>query len=561
MSKKKILVCSEASYLHSGFGTYANELLTRLHATDKYELAEFASYGIVNDERDKDIKWRYYANFIKPDDPRMGAYSQFELNQFGMWRFERVALDFKPDIVIGYRDYWMDSFVNESPLRPYFHWIISPTVDSAPQKESWISTYMDADGVMPYSDYGSMVLEKEGFGKINLHKSNMPGVDINVFTPIEDFREKRKEFGLPPDINIIGTVMRNQKRKYYDDLIKSFEGFLQYCLDNGQKELANKTYLYIHTSYPDMNGWDIPRILKETSISHKIIFTYMCKRCKQPFCSFFQDGRTVCSHCKQVSAMMPSVGEGISREQLATIYNTFDLYVQYANCEGLGMPAVEAASCGVPIMEVNYSAMESVLKVLDGIPIDKTMYRELESHSYRAQPDNEDFIQKLYKFFTVSDNSPENKMKRRQLTRKLVEENFSWDANAKKWENYLDSVVLKDKQGKWDSPLNLYNPATQMPENMTNLQFVRWVINDVWGKPDKVHSLMALQMLRDLNFGVVSQGGKLQPIERDQIFRSMLKRVENNNLCERGRCGLIPLTQDDYINYANIKERANEASK
>lgn len=259
--------------------------------------------------------------------------------------------------------------------------------------------------------------------------------------------------------------------------------------------------------------------------------------------------------------MMPSVGEGISREQLATIYNTFDLYVQYANCEGLGMPAVEAASCGVPIMEVNYSAMESVLKVLDGIPIDKTMYRELESHSYRAQPDNEDFIQKLYKFFTVSDNSPENKMERRQLTRKLVEENFSWDANAKKWENYLDSVVLKDKQGKWDSPLNLYNPATQMPENMTNLQFVRWVINDVWGKPDKVHSLMALQMLRDLNFGVVSQGGKLQPIERDQIFRSMLKRVENNNLCERGRCGLIPLTQDDYINYANIKERANEASK
>ena len=81
MSKKKVLVCSEASFLHSGFGTYAKELLTRLHATGKYELAEFASYGTVNDERDAYIKWKYYANFVGPDDQRMGQYQQFQLNQ------------------------------------------------------------------------------------------------------------------------------------------------------------------------------------------------------------------------------------------------------------------------------------------------------------------------------------------------------------------------------------------------------------------------------------------------------------------------------------------------
>ena len=43
--KKRVLLVSEAHHLHSGFGTYSQELMTRLHKTNKYELAEFASYG------------------------------------------------------------------------------------------------------------------------------------------------------------------------------------------------------------------------------------------------------------------------------------------------------------------------------------------------------------------------------------------------------------------------------------------------------------------------------------------------------------------------------------
>ena len=37
MSKKRVLVVSEAHYVHSGFGTYGKELLTRLAKTGKYE--------------------------------------------------------------------------------------------------------------------------------------------------------------------------------------------------------------------------------------------------------------------------------------------------------------------------------------------------------------------------------------------------------------------------------------------------------------------------------------------------------------------------------------------
>jgi len=64
--KLKVLMCSEASFINSGFGVYAKEVLTRLYKSGKYEIAEFASYGFVNDPRDVGIPWRYYAMRSSP---------------------------------------------------------------------------------------------------------------------------------------------------------------------------------------------------------------------------------------------------------------------------------------------------------------------------------------------------------------------------------------------------------------------------------------------------------------------------------------------------------------
>ena len=63
-------MCSEASFISSGFGTYTKEILSRLYKTNKYNIAEFASYGMVNDSRDKSIDWTYYANAVNPNDSR-----------------------------------------------------------------------------------------------------------------------------------------------------------------------------------------------------------------------------------------------------------------------------------------------------------------------------------------------------------------------------------------------------------------------------------------------------------------------------------------------------------
>ena len=73
---------------------------------------------------------------VPPGDPRHETYMKSPENQFGRWRFERVLIDFKPDVVIDVHDYWMNlSTAHHSDL---IFWVLMPTVDSAPQQEGWL---------------------------------------------------------------------------------------------------------------------------------------------------------------------------------------------------------------------------------------------------------------------------------------------------------------------------------------------------------------------------------------------------------------------------------------
>ena len=129
MIKPRILVCSESSKITSGFGVYNKQLLTGLYQSNKYDVAEFASYGLIGDKETHKIPWKYYANAVPANDKRIAQYNSQGDNQFGRWRFDRVLVDFKPHIVIDVRDYWMSSFEKTSAFRKYFHWILMPTID------------------------------------------------------------------------------------------------------------------------------------------------------------------------------------------------------------------------------------------------------------------------------------------------------------------------------------------------------------------------------------------------------------------------------------------------
>ena len=330
--------------------------MKRLHSSAKYELAELSIYAHPKEPRLQEIPWTTYPNSPLPDNREaVDKYNSNGVYQFGEWRFEEVLLDFKPDIVFDIRDFWMLEFQERSPFRDLFHWAIMPTVDAEGQNEQWLSTYANADAVFTYSDWAVNTLAKEGGDSISCLGSSPPSAD-EVYKPIEDKDRNRQSLDLSLDAKIIGTIMRNQRRKLFPDLFDAFRKFLD-------SYGGNNVFLYCHTSYPDV-GWDIPKLLKQYGLCSKVIFTYVCEACENIFPSFFHDAVSRCSRCGQFKSGLANVQRGASPEFLAKIINTFDLYVQYANSEGFGLPQVEAAACGVPVMSVDYSAMHSVVRKL-----------------------------------------------------------------------------------------------------------------------------------------------------------------------------------------------------
>lgn len=496
--KKRILFCSEATFLNTGYATYTREILNYLHSTGKYELAELASYGERNDPRAANIPWNYYGNAPNiQSEPRSSEdeiqrYHSVPANQFGQHSFESVCLDFLPDVVCDIRDFWMLDFAERSPFRKCFKWAIMPTVDAAPQARQWIATYASADACFTYSDWAGEVLQQQSGGTINYLGSSPPSAHP-AYKPVEDKLAHKKALGINPKHKIIGTVMRNQRRKLYPDLFKAFRKFLN---ESGRKDV----YLYCHTSYPDL-GWDIPELLLENQIASNVLFTYICRDTEKFFVSTFKGPVAQSPHTGKYNAVLANVKAGLSYEDLSSVINTFDLYVQYANCEGFGLPQVEAAACAVPVMATDYSAMTSVVRKLEGWPITpKALYKELETGCNRAVPDN-DLAARMFKdFFDLSD---EDQVKAGQKCRENFLKYYQWDLSGKKWEDYFDSISLPEEGQGWTMEPNYHEPAPkpeQIPPNALPSHLSRWLLENVLGEGYKVGTWFDSRMARDIMY-------------------------------------------------------------
>jgi len=544
MRKKRILFCGEATYLNTGYATYLREVMKRLHATGKYELAEFSSYGSESDPKRAGIPWHFFGNLPDKENPvDQEKYDSNPINQFGAWKFESVVLSFLPDIVCDIRDFWMFEHQERSPFRPFFHWVIMPTVDASPQNEQWLSTFSNAEAVFTYSDWGAEVLNNESNGTINCLGSAPPSAD-EAYKPIKDKKKHKSEMGFDPDSQIIGTVMRNQRRKLFPDLFDSFSRFIK---SNGK----NDVYLYCHTSYPDL-GWDIPKLLNKYKIANKVLFTYSCGECGHSFPNFFSDARTKCSKCGKFSASFSNVQKGVSYEYLSKVMNSFDLYIQYANSEGFGLPQVEAAACGVPVMSVDYSAMSSVVRKLGGTPLKpKALYNELETGCDRAVPDNEYTAKKIQEFFEMTEKEKESLSKNTRLN---FEKYYQWDKTAKKWEDYFDSVEIKPIEKTWLSPPRIHQVEKTNTDSLTNSEYARWLIINVLGDPSKLNTYFESRLIRDLNYQMFINGmgdaylnedsfkflkPLYEPFDREKAYHMMADICELKNFWENKRKEVI----------------------
>lgn len=320
--KKRLLVVSEFSGLSTGYARLGFELLSRFHASGKYEIFELAKYGVqpVDREKLRNIPWKVYGCLPNtPEDEKV--YNSNPVNQFGAYKFESTLLDCQPTHVLEFSDPWMYSYQENSPFRKFFSWILCPTLDAVPQSSQWLESYKSADILLTYNDWAYDVLRSSHRNFPQLLNSASPACSTE-FTPLPD-RKKRKLAILGRDCFVIGTVMRNQPRKDFPGL---FEAFAKLLKETNRTDI----YLYCHTNIPDM-GWDIPDLLKRSGIGNRVFFTYQCKDCKFVFPSVYQDIAIMCPKCHGVAGTS-STRMPITNSQLCEIYNLFDLYIQAANC-------------------------------------------------------------------------------------------------------------------------------------------------------------------------------------------------------------------------------------
>lgn len=544
--KKRLFVANDSSFIASGFGVYGKELLTRLHNSGKYEVAELGCYADCDRQEIKNIPWKFYPNAVNMNDPRMEAYKSNGLNQFGLWRFNRAILDFKPHIVFDVRDYWMSAYQETSPYRRHFNWILMPMVDSAPQKTEWIYTFANADVLVPYTRWAKTTLEKQGGHRLNIFpKIANAGINPNEFFPVENKAEhKRKYFG--KDVDVIGAVMRNQKRKLIPDLLQVFRKYLD-KIKNTPK--YDNTYLYLHTSYPEENGWDIPGLLLENGLCDKVYFTYLCRSCGRHFPSKFNGSLLHCKKCNAVnSCVVASVANSISTQALNEIYNTFDIFLQYAICEGFGMPQIEAASCGLQIASVDYSAMTEVAENLNGVKIPiKRAFRELETNADRVYPDNDFTADVLYRFFNETSDSV--KQQNSKIIREKCAQQYSWDGVYNVWDECFSSIDISSKV-PWNTTAKFLTNHENASVNaaLPPKEFIEYACSQIINDPYLINTSGMQCLIRDLQAKIVCNNGTIKGFAMREAMPILEQYLNNKIVCEQMRLNESSIKKEDYLN-------------
>lgn len=538
--KKRILFVGESSFLNTGFSTIYRELLPRLVATGKYEIAEFGCYAEDNHPEVQGFiknRWKFYGNnpttpqeqeaFNQPDPAQPGQNT----NQFGRYKFDTVLADFRPDIVVDIRDWWMISFQERSPFRKYFSWLVMPTVDSIPQKEEWISTYNGATYVMAYSDFGIDSLRKSsprlelrsnppgkpdfiGIDKApgKLHPVPLrPGVDLKTFHPRSDEEKAalKQKWGIKPDIPIILLVQRNQARKRISEVMVAFAKMKAMYPDD---KFVQKSILVMHTAWPDnAMSIDFPRAIariqtgyhgcpvKRKGIIREINSTFMCHNTTcgdvfiAPSISLRQHPIIMCPKCGQQSARTPTTGEGITRDQLSEVFGMADIMVQMSIAEGCGMPVQEAKACGVPVLVTDYAAIAEKGAMPDYDHIDKAnytvhkggevmevayLYEEPETTCWRAMTSIEDCARKMKAMLGDRERLAQMSIDARQC----AEDNYDWEKNWKQWEFILDHITPLDRDDTWDKDMSLIEiDIQQPPTDLNDDDFVVWCYTKLLG--------------------------------------------------------------------------------
>ena len=163
------------------------------------------------------------------------------------------------------------------------------------------------------------------------------GVDTEIFKPVtqEEKMQWRAELGVPHWEFVFISVGRNGNRKQQPRLLEAFK----MMLEGISPEHRHKYGMILHTGDPantrGLGGWNLPLMVKELGLEGNVTFSDI-------------DSNPI---------------HGLTREQMAKLYQVGDCHVLATAGEGFGIPTIEAMACGLPvILPDNSTARELIGK-------------------------------------------------------------------------------------------------------------------------------------------------------------------------------------------------------
>ncbi|HEV7300729.1 MAG TPA: glycosyltransferase family 4 protein [Tepidisphaeraceae bacterium] len=274
------------------------------------------------------------------------------VNDFG-GAVQQVRAEWSPQRLITIGDPWMFDELPTLRRSMNLPWIACFPIDSEPLPDSWKAWINAVDRAIVFSEYAAGIVRAQA-GRTAVVMPH--GVDHTVFRPLDKAQCKAR-VGVAGKF-VVGTVAANQRRKSLPALIAAFARFARDKPD---------ALLYLHT--PIVGEQDLQLIL---------------------------DHHGVTDHTRATLNYDPLVG--LCDDDLATVYNSFYVFVLPTMAEGFGLPLLESQACGVPTLATDCSSCTELLPH----PLQRVRVSGTEVHargvarSLIDEPDLTDRLDHLY---------------------------------------------------------------------------------------------------------------------------------------------------------------------
>ena len=244
----------------------------------------------------------------------------------------------KPDCYISLIDPWFIGHAVVSTNQMSIPYVAYLPIDGYPISSAWADILKMLHTPMWMSQFGAsefgkfterQISEDPVFERYWAYGAPAPGpvlyhgVELDRFYPVgKDTKSTiRENMGFRFDFAFL-SVARNTNRKQIPRLLEAFSTFLD-RLNSKEKQ---KVGLVLHCGDPTdkfgMGGWDLPALIADLDLSENVAF----------------------------SDTSSNPLHGMSRDEMALLFQACDVHVMATGGEGFGIPSAEAMACGLPVI-------------------------------------------------------------------------------------------------------------------------------------------------------------------------------------------------------------------